>query len=498
MSLRLRLWLGFLLLGALALAIVALNLAHGRAIDGDARMIDLAGSQRMRSFMLATLANSYLWSPDEAKRLEIEEELERFERIRRGLLDGASELGLKGSDDPEVRNVLLRAGGLLSGYTGQIRAALEAARGPLDLERRRRLEEGLILSAFNLHLQFDLVTARLRELSQEAVVDYKRQQVVLLVIVLAVVAAALAGSERYILRPIPRLIGAFRQVAAGDLEAQAELPDRTEMASIKTEFEHMTGELRRARSALESANQRLRDVNRLKDEFLANMSHELRTPLNAVMGYTALLLKGLDGPLQPAQEESLRVVHQSASHLLQLINGLLDLAKIEAGRMEVLAEEFDLVPLLHEVVQHLRPEARGKPLQLELKLPGHPVPVYLDRLKLRQALLNIVGNAIKFTEQGVVEVRLLEDESAAQRLRIEIEDTGAGIRTEDLPKLFEDFRQLDGSATRKHGGTGLGLSISRKLVRLMSGELEVESVFGRGSTFRFILPRRFTSARPSM
>ena len=493
MGLRLRLWLGFLLLGLLSLSIVALNLVYGRALDGDARMIDLAGSQRMRSFLLATLANSYLWSPDEPKRLEIEDELGSFERILHGVLDGSAPLGLKGSDDPQVRNVLQRSEALFDTYRRQIRAALAAARGPLDLAARKALEEGLILSAFNLYLQFDLVTSRLRELSQTTVADYKSAQYLLIAIVLAVVAAALVGSERYILRPIPRLIGALRQVAAGDLAARAELPDRTEMARVGAEFDRMTEELRRARSELEMANQHLRAASRLKDEFLANMSHELRTPLNAVMGYSALLLKGIDGPLLPAQAESLQAVHQSAAHLLQLINGLLDLAKIEAGMMEVMAEEFDLTTMIHEVVQHLRPQALAKPIELKVDVPSHAVPVYLDRLKLRQALLNIVGNALKFTEQGRVEVRLLEPGSVAG-VRIEVEDTGPGIRPEDLAKLFTDFRQLDGSATRKHGGTGLGLSISRKLVRLMGGDLEAASTYGSGSTFSFILPRRFHSA----
>ena len=239
---------------------------------------------------------------------------------------------------------------------------------------------------------------------------------------------------------------------------------------------------------IEQQNKELAEATRLKSQFLANMSHELRTPMAIIMGFTKTVLRGMQGPISDEQRESLQMVYDNAQNLLQLINDVLDLSKIEAGRMEIRPEQFSPRELLQATESSFATLARNKGLKLRVEIaPDAPPFVNNDRARVQQILNNLVSNAIKFTERGG-RIDLRAQGEANGRWRLEVEDTGIGIAQEDVPRVFEEFRQLDGSTTRKAGGTGLGLSIVKRLVNLLDGELEVQSQPGVGTTFSVTLP----------
>jgi len=237
---------------------------------------------------------------------------------------------------------------------------------------------------------------------------------------------------------------------------------------------------------IEDKGRQLEAASRHKDEFLASMSHELRTPLNAVIGFSEVLLEKMFGDVNPKQEEYLGDILASGRHLLSLINDILDLAKIEAGRMELELEDFDVAQAIDNAVVLVRERATRKGLTLDTRLDHRLGSLRGDQRKVKQVLLNLLSNAVKFTpEGGRIEVR-------AQRLEGEVEvsvtDTGIGIAPDDLETVFEEFRQVGTDYAKKHEGTGLGLTLSRKFVELHGGRIWVKSQPGQGSTFAFTLP----------
>ena len=236
---------------------------------------------------------------------------------------------------------------------------------------------------------------------------------------------------------------------------------------------------------LSASNAQLMQASRLKSQFLASMSHELRTPLNSIIGFSKVLLNRLDGDLTERQETYIRSVHNSGTHLLQLINGILDFSRIEAGKVEMVSEEVDLHELIDECIESSMPLARGKQLKLEKNVPLELPRLVADRTKVKQILLNLLSNAIKFTTQGRV---LVSVQAEPEAVRVRVSDTGIGIRQEDLTRLFEPFQQLDNPVARGAGGTGLGLAISKKFVELHGGKIWAESRENQGSTFHFTLP----------
>lgn len=233
----------------------------------------------------------------------------------------------------------------------------------------------------------------------------------------------------------------------------------------------------------------LQELDRLKSAFLANMSHELRTPLNSILGFADVILEGIDGPLTPEMENDLRLIQKNGQHLLALINDVLDMAKIEAGRMNLYFDRFNLYELIQNVINITLPMANSKGLTLFVEPDTErSLEIVADETRIKQVLLNVVNNAIKFTESGYVAVHAAR--IGREKVLITVTDTGIGIPANHLEKIFQEFSQVDTSTTRKVGGTGLGLPISRRLVELHGGRMWAESagIPGQGSTFYIELP----------
>jgi signal transduction histidine kinase len=247
-------------------------------------------------------------------------------------------------------------------------------------------------------------------------------------------------------------------------------------------------EIRRRSAELETQNRRIQEASRLKSEFLANMSHELRTPLNAILGFAELLHDGQVDPSSPTHKEFLGDILISGRHLLQLINDVLDLAKVEAGKLEFRPEPVTAAKLVGEVLAILRTTAAQKQIRMETQLDPNVAELTVDPARLKQVAYNYLSNALKFTPiGGSVTLRVRAD--GDQRFRLEVQDTGIGIAPDDLGRLFVEFQQLEAGAAKRHQGTGLGLALTRRLVEAQGGSVGVRSTVGGGSTFHACLPR---------
>ena len=261
------------------------------------------------------------------------------------------------------------------------------------------------------------------------------------------------------------------------------------LASIIDVTERSRAEADRRKAAeLEEENRRIAEANRLKSEFLANMSHEIRTPLNAVIGFSEILFDGKAGPVSPDQKEYLGDILTSSRHLLQLINDVLDLAKLESGKMTFAPEDLSLPSIVDEVSAVLGALSNKKRIEVGAEIDPSIGRVVLDSARLKQVLFNYLSNAIKFTLDGG-RIRILARAEQSGYFRLAVQDSGIGIRPEDLRKIFVEFTQLEHPLTKKQAGTGLGLALTKKIVEAQGGRVGVESVYGQGSVFYAVLPR---------
>lgn len=332
---------------------------------------------------------------------------------------------------------------------------------------------------------------------------------------LAIVITNLVVS-RFIRRPLNNLVDATKKFARGEMSVVTKYPP-DEIGTLTETFNYMVNEVakskmelekeltRRARlleerdelvALLQRANKQLKELDTLKSAFIANMSHELRTPMNAIIGYTDLLLDEVDGPLNDEQKASLKKVSANARHLLQLINDVLDISKIESGKIELRPKEVSLKDLIDGIMVTFEPMISKKGLTFSLEIEPGAEKLFVDEDKARQILINLISNAVKFTHKGGITVRArvsergLDSDGKPQFIEIAVIDTGIGIKSEDLDKIFDKFAQADVSTTRQYEGTGLGLSIVRGLVALHKGMVWAESEVGKGSTFHVLLPFR--------
>ncbi|MBW3508396.1 response regulator [Janthinobacterium lividum] len=284
------------------------------------------------------------------------------------------------------------------------------------------------------------------------------------------------------------LISTYEQAVQVNGELQAR---ERQVIELNMRLAHHAAELETINREIALKNLELAEASRMKSAFIANMSHELRTPLNAIIGFTGALLMKLPGPLTSDQDKQLNTIRASARHLLSLINDILDVAKIEAGKLTLSIEPVHCQELMADVADTLRPLAQQKGLALELELgePGQsPAIIETDRRALTQILINLLNNAIKFTEQGTVRISLSQrDEDGVQVTEMSIADSGAGIKEEDQAKLFQAFSQLDSTSTRHVEGAGLGLYLCQNLANAIGGALFFNSDYGSGSTFTLAL-----------
>jgi len=311
----------------------------------------------------------------------------------------------------------------------------------------------------------------------------------------ASIALALLGgfviSWSFIL-PVRAAHDFLSEVAEGRFGGTIVVPNRDDFGALAEHMNRMSGELRRlddeqrvAAEELRRLNDRLSQASRAKSEFLANMSHELRTPLNAILGFTELMLDELYGEVPPTLREPLTDIQTNGRHLLRLINDVLDLSKIEAGRLELGGGQYSVQEIVDVVHTSLRSLALEKGLAFTATVPPDIPPAQGDGRRLTQCLMNLAGNALKFTRHGRVDIDVrLDGESLVYR----VSDTGIGIPKDEVENVFAEFRQVDAAITREYGGTGLGLSITKRLVEMHGGRIWVESELGKGSSFFFTVP----------
>jgi signal transduction histidine kinase len=308
-----------------------------------------------------------------------------------------------------------------------------------------------------------------------------------------VTISAYYNLSRYIFNPVLQLQKGAQRVSEGNLSQPVPVRRQDEINAAITVFNDMTTQLAQGNrerdkliEELRIANQAAQESVRLKSEFLATMSHELRTPLNAITGYTSIMIEGMTGPLAEETQHMLERVQSNGTNLLALINQVLDLAKFEAGRVELTLVAIDVHQWAKDLLDQTQVLATAKNLNFSLEIdPALPQMLYTDPMRLSQMALNLLSNAFKFTHKGEVNLSLKVHGEAWQ---IIVRDTGVGIPAHATGYIFEEFRQVDGSTTRQFGGTGLGLSIVRNIAHLMNGEVTVSSVLGKGSTFTLTLP----------
>ena len=260
------------------------------------------------------------------------------------------------------------------------------------------------------------------------------------------------------------------------------------------ERERIEGQLRLANEDLLEAHERALEASRAKSTFLANMSHELRTPLNAIIGYSELLQELAAQKIEKDPAVELERINRAGKHLLALINDILDLSKIEAGKMDLLPEQFRIADLIRETVNSVQPQLTKNANTLLIRCEDDLGAIYTDATRLRQCLLNLLSNACKFTKGGTIHLDVdRKTGSEGDQVVFRVQDNGIGMTLEQVDRLFQAFTQADASTTRKFGGTGLGLAITKKISQMMGGDITVESISGQGSTFTLRLPAALTA-----
>jgi signal transduction histidine kinase len=383
-------------------------------------------------------------------------------------------------DDPDNRAFLTKA---------VSRQGFEVVTAPNAMQARRQLDDRRPALIF---LDVQMPEESGLTLLPQMLRDYPDAVVVMMTAYGSEQVAAEAlrgGADDYIAKPID--LQRLRELLERNLEKQRLRAERqTLVARLKDSNRYLMRQhaaLRRADEEILQVNRQLEQSNRYKSEFLANMSHELRTPLNAILGFSEILLDLTMNLTTGERTEFLRNIHSSGQHLLGLINDILDLAKIEAGKMELHPEEMPILEALHEVTAILEPMARQQGLQLITIGAADAAVIRADRSKFKQVLYNLLSNSVKFTPPPGKITLTIKD--SPEQLTVSVQDTGIGMKSEDLPKLFREFEQIDGSYTRRYQGTGLGLALCRRFVQMHGGRIWAESQFGKGSTFTFTIPR---------
>jgi signal transduction histidine kinase len=481
----------FITMAAISLQTIVSTTQQAQLLDQAHEQVSWAQQSEQALARQMHFTDLALLSQDEVAIAKILRENNRFnDRLAKLEAAGTAERDLieqiRTSQDEAMAVVADMANAIRDGKLGAVTGEL--------LRRQERLDEEITQRVGQLVEAQQTRMTRLRE----RVATANRRSLILTsaFAITAVVLALLCGfviSWSFIL-PLREAQGFLDQVARGNFGGRISVPNRDEFGVLAERINHMSEELQRfdreqrvAAAELVHLNDQLAQSSKAKSEFLANMSHELRTPMNAMLGFTEMLLDGLYGEVPPALTEPIMDIQMNGRHLLRLINDVLDLSKIEAGRMELALGEYSVREVVDIVHVSLRSLAAEKGLEFTTRVPDDIPVAYGDNRRLTQCLMNLAGNAIKFTKQGQVEIGV---ELAGDELIYRVTDTGIGIPENELENVFGEFRQVDATVTREFGGTGLGLSITKKFVEMHGGRIWIESKFGEGCTFFFAVPLR--------
>ncbi len=368
----------------------------------------------------------------------------------------------------------------------------------------RKVLGNMVIGAYMRHTYATVAAARNRTL------------VISFIGISLIIALIYTMITKFLQRPVKDLVEASKKIAEGDMSVSVKVETEDEIGVLGNTFNYMVQRISSFSKALEQevakksnllnertkligllekANIQLKELDKLKSMFLANMSHELRTPMNSIIGYSDLLIDGVDGPINVEQKKSLGKISNNAKHLLQLLNDLLDVSKIEARKIKIEPEKFDFREVIDSVLPIFEPMLKKKNLSVNIDIAEDLPPVYCDKDKIKHVLMNLLSNAIKFTKKGGITIRAKISDRGIHQLgaspifaEISVEDTGIGIKDEDLGKIFDKFVQADLSIVRQYEGTGLGLSIAKGLVLLHKGMIWATSEYGKGSQFHFTIP----------
>jgi signal transduction histidine kinase len=482
----------FLAMGAMSLQTIAKMSAQSQLLDQVHERVHWSQEIQHALALQMNFTAMALLLRDEATIANILRENNRFNNTLARLEEFAR---------PEERELIQR-----------IRAAQELALTTVadiaNLVRDGRVDAAMVLQLnkeYPLYLQIEGLVDQVVKREQQkmdslrgSVAATNRRSLIIMAgfVASSIALAALLGfviSWSFIL-PVQEAHGFVTQVAKGNFEATINVPNRDEFGALADRMNQMSRELRtlyakqqEAARELQSLNERLQQASNAKSEFLANMSHELRTPMNAILGFVEMLLDDIYGKVPPELREPLVDIQVNGKHLLNLINDVLDLSKIEAGRMELALAEYSVQDIVDTLKASLHSLAREKGLEF-VAAAQEDIPLACgDGKRITQCLTNLAGNALKFTKQGRVEVWV---ERQGDNLLYRVSDTGIGIPQNELENIFGEFQQVDTAITREFSGTGLGLNITKKFVEMHGGRIWVESELGKGSTFFFSIPLR--------
>ena len=481
----------FVVMALVSLQTLVSTTQQGQSLDEAHELVSLAQQAEHALARQMHYTDLALLSQDEVAIAKILRENNRFnEKLAMIEATGTTDRHLfeqiRSSQDEVMAVVADMANAIRDGKLGTVTGALLRRQEQLDGEITSRVG-GLVMAQQNR-------MARLRES-----VDAANHRSIILTSVFAVGAVIFAMFCGFVISwsfilPVREAQDFLDKVAAGSFGERISVPNRDEFGVLADRMNHMSRELhrfdteqRRAAAELGRLNLQLAQTSKEKSDFLANMSHELRTPMNAILGFTEMVLDGLYGDVPAELKEPLADIQVNGRHLLRLINDVLDLSKIEAGRMELALGEYSIGEIIEIVRASLRSLAAEKGLEFAVNVPSDLPVAYGDYGRLTQCLMNLTGNAIKFTRHGRVEIGV---ELVGSELIYRVSDTGIGIPNDQLENVFKEFRQVDATVTREFGGTGLGLSITKKFVEMHGGRIWVESEFGKGATFFFAVPLR--------
>jgi signal transduction histidine kinase len=481
----------FISMAVVSLLTIISTAKQSQLLDEAHELVSLAQQSEQALARQMHYTNLALLSQDEVAISKILRENNRFnDRLAKveaaGTADPALVEQIRSSQDEAMAVVADMANAIRDGKLGAVTGAL--------MRRQERLDDEITARVGQL---VEVQQSRMQRLRDNVAAANHRSLILTTTFAVVAVALALLGGfviSWSLILPVREAQGFMDEVAKGNFGGRISVPNRDEFGVLADRMNHMSQELNRfdteqrhAAAEMGRLNAQLAQTSKAKSEFLANMSHELRTPMNAILGFTEMLLDGLYGDVPTDLKEPLTDIQVNGRHLLRLINDVLDLSKIEAGRMQLNPGEYSVGEVIDIAQVSLRSLAAEKGLDFVVSVPDNLPVAVGDSGRITQCLINLAGNAIKFTNDGRVEIGVRLDGS---ELLYHVSDTGIGIPESELENVFAEFRQVDSTVTREFGGTGLGLTITKKFVEMHGGRIWIDSVFGKGCTFFFTIPLR--------